>query len=380
MLEPKPFNVGLVLSTMPTSGGAGSFETNLLRIVKKQCEDLNINLNIFVPKSLKHPNEFLTYSHSKIRQLFAHLRANFFLSRLLVFTGLGKSQLERRLISKQIDLAIFSSPNHLSAGLSRVPIVTTAWDFGHVDLPFATETSLDGIWWLREHLYRSTLRRSTFILADSNATSRRLVSEFNVPERKVVKIGLLPEAFTRTAKKSNRIFSHDYLVYPALFWPHKNHEILIKALARYLREGSELHLVFTGTGSNMEKVKQLTRQLGIENYVHFMGFVSREELSELIVQSRGLVMPSLLGPSNLPPLEAALSGVASVISDVHDMEDLLEGYVDVPATNVDSWEKAIRDLQEGKIEVAKVVDLKPDAKVREMLETARELTAAWRNG
>jgi hypothetical protein len=48
--------------------------------------------------------------------------------------GLGKSNLEKKALKKKIDILIFSSPNHLAPGINFLPIATTAWDFGHLDL------------------------------------------------------------------------------------------------------------------------------------------------------------------------------------------------------------------------------------------------------
>jgi glycosyltransferase involved in cell wall biosynthesis len=53
--------------------------------------------------------------------------------------------------------------------------------------------------------------------------------------------------------------------------------------------------------------------------VHYLGFVTREEYYALLKCSAGLVFPSMIGPTNLPPLEAQILGKPMSISDFHEI-------------------------------------------------------------
>jgi glycosyltransferase involved in cell wall biosynthesis len=55
----------------------------------------------------------------------------------------------------------------------------------------------------------------------------------------------------------------------------------------------------------------------VEDFIEDKGFVSQAELEQLMSRCSALVMPSLLGPTNLPPLDALLRGKAVVVSDAH---------------------------------------------------------------
>jgi glycosyltransferase involved in cell wall biosynthesis len=55
------------------------------------------------------------------------------------------------------------------------------------------------------------------------------------------------------------------------------------------------------------------------------GFVDNDWVDYLYRTCSVLAMPSLLGPTNLPPLEALLHGKCVVVSDVHYFKGL-EGY------------------------------------------------------
>jgi len=61
----------------------------------------------------------------------------------------------------------------------------------------------------------------------------------------------------------------------------------------------------------------VVKSLDIVSRVEFKGFVDTSELAGLMKDAHCVVFPSQLGPSNLPPLEAAMLGTRSLISDVH---------------------------------------------------------------
>jgi glycosyltransferase involved in cell wall biosynthesis len=95
--------------------------------------------------------------------------------------------------------------------------------------------------------------------------------------------------------------------------------VLIDALG--LIDDTQPCLVFTGTDEGMEdKLKHYAREKGLETRVKFLGRVTDAEVQGLISHSQGVLMPSMLGPTNYPPLEAARLGVRSIVSTVHHFD------------------------------------------------------------
>jgi glycosyltransferase involved in cell wall biosynthesis len=117
----------------------------------------------------------------------------------------------------------------------------------------------------------------------------------------------------------------DYLFYPAQFWPHKNHLVLLLA-AQELREkyGREIALAFAGSDKgNRTYLEKRAQELGLERQVHFLGFVTRAELIGLYRHATALTFPSFFGPENLPPLEAFGLGCPVVAAKVAGSEEQL---------------------------------------------------------
>jgi glycosyltransferase involved in cell wall biosynthesis len=102
-----------------------------------------------------------------------------------------------------------------------------------------------------------------------------------------------------------------FLLYPANFWRHKNHETLLSAFSLFRRRqpASPLHLVLTGApGPRLDCLRALATELGLGGVVHFPGFVSDSDLAALYQESDALVFPSLYEGFGLPVMEAMYFG------------------------------------------------------------------------
>ena len=102
-----------------------------------------------------------------------------------------------------------------------------------------------------------------------------------------------------------------FLVYPANFWPHKNHQLLLTALGmqRAAQPDSGLKVVCTGERNRyFEGISAAADRMGLADRVVFPGFVEDDQLAALYASSLGIVFPSLYEGFGLPVLEAMAFG------------------------------------------------------------------------
>ena len=110
---------------------------------------------------------------------------------------------------------------------------------------------------------------------------------------------------------------NDYIFYPAQFWAHKNHMYILKAI-KILREKKniDLDVVFSGSNrGNLEYILKKAKEFGVDDLIHYAGFVPNNQIPSLYKQSLSLVMPTYLGPTNIPPLEAFFYNTSVCYSD-----------------------------------------------------------------
>jgi glycosyltransferase involved in cell wall biosynthesis len=117
----------------------------------------------------------------------------------------------------------------------------------------------------------------------------------------------------------------EYLFYPAQYWPHKNHTRLLEAV-KILgdRYGWRVALVLCGADhGNLGYLRQRAAALCVSDRVHFLGFVTTDQLIALYRRAFALSFLSYFGPDNLPPLEAGALGCPVVTSAVEGAEEQL---------------------------------------------------------
>jgi glycosyltransferase involved in cell wall biosynthesis len=204
------------------------------------------------------------------------------------------------------------------------PYIATVWDVQHRTHPWLPEVSHGGIWESREAAIRAFLWRAAFVITGTETGKRELEMYYQIPPQRV---RLLPHptpafALNRIVPSANLTarfgLKPNYLLYPAQFWPHKNHINLLLALEILKsRFGLTPNLVLVGSDKGNRKfVEQAAAQFGVFSQLVFTGFVTQDELIALYRQAGALVYLSMSGPENLPPLEAFALECPVVASDI----------------------------------------------------------------
>ena len=119
-----------------------------------------------------------------------------------------------------------------------------------------------------------------------------------------------------------------YLIFPANFWKHKNHEMLLTAFAMARAGGlaEDIKLVCTGAGGARQQwLMRAAAQIGLERHVVFPGFLSSAEFLTLLSGSAGLIFPSLYEGFGLPVIEAMAIGVPVACSNITSLPEVAEG-------------------------------------------------------
>lgn len=115
----------------------------------------------------------------------------------------------------------------------------------------------------------------------------------------------------------------DYLFFPANTWPHKNHINLLKAFNLLKKIYPQLALVFTGAASNAHAdIKQFIEKNDLEENVHYLGHIVREDMPYIYTNARMLVFPSLFEGFGIPLVEAMRSGCPIVASNVTSIPEV----------------------------------------------------------
>ena len=228
--------------------------------------------------------------------------------------------------SQGFDLVHFPTQ---AAYLTHLPSIYQPWDLQHLHYPqFFSKAEFA----LRERWYRAYCAQAAFVCVQTEWSRQDVIEKYGISPDKVVVIrwGSVFDAYTAPSPQAEQDTVRKYRLprqfffYPAVTWPHKNHENILRALHLLKREhGRTPDVYFTGASTKFRaNLDAISRELGIGEQLHYLGFVTPEELQSLFGNATAMVFPSKFEGFGLPILEAfhahlpVLSSNATVLPEV----------------------------------------------------------------
>jgi glycosyltransferase involved in cell wall biosynthesis len=259
-----------------------------------------------------------------LEQLYFSINFHFF--NILYFKFLP---LQNEIRKNHIDFIIFLNPKH---GIVDIPSITPVWDLQHRRQPWFPEVSEKGEWEIREKYYQKVLGRSSIIVTGTSQGLDEISDLYTIPKDRIRVIPLPTPSDTLSYQKEKNNediqkfhITGDYLLYPAQFWPHKNHVACIQALKILHNQYHQpVSLVFVGSDKkNLSYIQDCVAHENITEYVHFLGFIPRNDLMALYQNAFAMLFPTFFGPDNIPPLEAFALRCPVIASNVSGAQEQL---------------------------------------------------------
>jgi glycosyltransferase involved in cell wall biosynthesis len=218
-----------------------------------------------------------------------------------------RSKLVARTLLRRHRIDVLYSPfGTLYFASNRIPTVAMIVDTLHRDFPFSLPVQ-SREW--REQQFPKLINWVDYFQVISQFTADWLKSLYNVPAEQIF-ITRLPIHGRLKAPIARR---EHFFFYPANFWVHKNHEVLLVAYQIYLAKcasGTRWDLVLTGhLDERARSLQRMAADLGIAAHVKFTGHVPESELARLYSTASCLVFPSLHEGFGIPIVEAMSFGL-----------------------------------------------------------------------
>ncbi len=220
----------------------------------------------------------------------------------------------------------FTAPTYFESG---IPTVCTIYDLQYKTYPefFAVEDVAH-----RERTFIDACRRATALTAISDYSRDSAISHGGLDSARIRTIYLrMAQRIVPGAEHDKSILdrlglaSLRYLVYPANFWKHKNHEMLLTAFGMACHEGlpADIKLVCTGTpGVRQAWLMSAARAMNLGDRIIFPGYIANAELAALLANCTAVVFPSLYEGFGLPVIEAMAAGVPVACSNATSLPEV----------------------------------------------------------
>ncbi len=339
----RKFKVGVWLkdSYSPKVGGGSSYYHRLMSYIDQH--DFKDELEVFfikkysdtdhkfkkdvivLPKPKGGKYHFLNFLH-KIISLFPLGGKGIarFIEKFMMEPNLNAQY--GKFLSDKLHLLYFPIQGHRY--IPNFPCITTNWDISHSStFPFP-EVTMGGKYMRRELWVNKILPQSIFIFVESDAGKAEILQKYSIhPE----KLKVVPLFSGSVSEQKARVLDIEilknkpYFLYPAQFWPHKNHYNLIIAFKQFLHTNKDAYLALTGgdKDNHLNYIKKVCEEEGVIDRVLFLGFVEKETLAALYTNAMALVMPTFFGPTNMPLAEARELGCPVLCSNLEGHKEML---------------------------------------------------------
>ena len=243
---------------------------------------------------------------------------------LLLSVVLGADPAVRQLFRKHDIQAVFETAQFHGAHLG-IPAIAWMTDFQHRELP---QRFSRFAWWKRELGFRAQIAAKRVVMLSSEDS--RSVCEKHYPatigRTRVVRFAVIPgrqpDADAVRAVREIYGLPERYIYLPNQFWLHKNHLLVVEALALLKQAGHSVVVAASGKQIDPHEPKHflhITKQLqakGLIDHFRLLGLIPYEHVGPLMVGSVAVLNPSLFEGWSTTVEEARALSVPMVLSDI----------------------------------------------------------------
>ena len=211
-----------------------------------------------------------------------------------------------------------------------IPIVTNIKQVFYFDWPYAVYKDSE-IWkrmslkdWLSKKIkllyFSKNIQKVDSWIVQTELMRNRLNDHMGIDN---IDINIIDSGLTEDVKNSyqkNLELDYDfpYLIYPTVYYPHKNIEIILPLAALIKKNKKNLKIILTISKSDHKLSQRFINEIkhnDLEEIVLVKGRQDRAKLIELLKNSRGVFMPTLIESYGLPYIEAQSLGIPIFTSD-----------------------------------------------------------------
>lgn len=335
------FSIALIGEGICSWDGGLDFLINIAKAIERiEYMDMQCNLIVVFPKytfmnkkirsifgrDIKHEDERINLSIETFKVRCPNIKVYRYQRKLRQFEKYPGESLDLFLQKRGIDVALPVLANCYPN--MRIPWVGYIPDMQERYLPnFFTEIEIKRRYAVR----KKQLEQSRYILVTSNSVKDDIIRFYPEAKCRVFVTPFAPIAADEYIDTSGVDFEgyglpEKYFIICNQFWMHKSHStafMALKLLHGYT-EYKNIHIVCTGKMDdyrNREYCEALSHQvesLGLEEYIHFLGYIPKNDQIEIMKKSIALIQPTLFegDAGGCATYDAVSIGVPCILSDI----------------------------------------------------------------
>lgn len=192
-----------------------------------------------------------------------------------------------------------------------------------------TTTKNISLYWLKHCFYlilTNLTIKNNMLLVPSNYWRDYIIKKFHILPTKITTTheAVDPTFLEKITKNPKLIKPSNYIIYTGNLYPHKNIEIILKALTKL----PDLKLkIICARSYFTQRIKNLIRKYQINKQVEFLGYIPDSKFKKIYQQALALVHPSLMEGFSLTGLEAMSLGCPVISSNSSCLPEIYQNSV-----------------------------------------------------
>jgi glycosyltransferase involved in cell wall biosynthesis len=291
------------------NAGIGRYALNLLANLNKQNKK-NMQFILITSKN----------NHSDLKKKF---KTKFQYTRSNASHYSLKEQFEIIKIIKKINPDIVHFLHFNVPLFLNVPYIVTIHDLiKHKSTGIKTTTRFPLAYWFKffgyQIVFRNSVKKAKKIIVPTKYIKNDLVKTYPFAKNKVTVIYEGADKTLLTAKRADLAKEYNikkpYLFYIGSLYPHKNIDVVIRAL-REMKDKDIKLVVATANNVFYKRFLEKVKKNNLEKRVVNPGFIKDEHLQKVYKEAKALIFPSKMEGFGLPGLEAMLCGCPVISSN-----------------------------------------------------------------
>ena len=327
--------IGIIFNFNKNWLGGIYYIINIIKALNFLDEEDKPKIIVFYNKDLTKFTKEIQYPYLKlVRWNFLSTYKGFFQSTFCRKNLFASNILDKYDLDGIYPLNDFPQPIYQNSKREKVVVVPWFADLQHKFYPsFFTKITLIK----RDLRIRFILQNSQYLVVSSDSVKSHFYRFFKVKKKiniHVLKFVSIIDNFSfepfEELKYKYQI-SKKYFIISNQFHKHKNHLVVLRALAHLKSKGKKIHLVITGKMKNvgnqpyLDKLKSIIEINHLEDQIHMLGVIPRHDQLGLMKYSQAVIQPSLF------------EGWSTVIEDAKSLQ------LQVIASNIDVNIEQLKD-------------------------------------
>jgi len=208
----------------------------------------------------------------------------------------------------------------------EIKTIAYLYDCQHRHLPeFFSEKERNA----RDDYFQEMVNNHEKIIVNAETVKEDLINFYQADPMQICVLPYTPKIdlcyyknFSKQIKKYN--LPQRYFMMSNQFWIHKDHPTALRAFAEYLKTDPGMSFIFTGSMEDnrrpeyINELKQLVKNLNIEDKVRFLGLIPKEEQLQIMKGAQAVIQTTLFegGPGGGSVWDAISLGIPVILSDI----------------------------------------------------------------